>query len=184
MYSIVLNKAANIQNDGGNTELTAQNDINITTLTTSNHISAVADDNNYFKYSQTQDVGSTITSAGNTIIKTTGDTANITMKGLNLQSRGITAVMATGDVSITEGRATQSVQSTSQFTNRRLTGSKTEQSSFGQYSDKSLISQVGGNEVVIQGVNTSLISTEVLADKDILIKADNQLCLSALLKIA
>ncbi|WP_162816830.1 hypothetical protein, partial [Moraxella canis] len=75
MYSIVLNKAANIQNDGGNTELTAQNDINITTLTTSNHISAVADDNNYFKYSQTQDVGSTITSAGNTIIKTTGDTA-------------------------------------------------------------------------------------------------------------
>ena len=179
MYSIVLNKAANIQNDGGNTELTAQNGIDIGTVTVSNHISAVADDNNYFSYSQTQDVGSTITSAGNTLIKTTGDTANITMEGLNLQSGGITAVMATGDVSITEGRATQSVQSASQFTNRRLTGSKTEQSSFGQYSDKSLISQVGGNEVVIQGVNTSLISTEVLADKDILIKADNQLLIGS-----
>ncbi|MDH2274568.1 S-layer family protein, partial [Moraxella porci] len=60
----VLNKAANIQNDGGNTQITAQNGINITTLTTSNHISAVADPNNYFNHSQSTDVGSTITSAG------------------------------------------------------------------------------------------------------------------------
>lgn len=175
----IIYQGATSDNAGGSTQMTAQNGIDIGTVTVSNHISAVADSNNYFSYSQTQDVGSTITSAGNTLIKTTGDTANITMKGLNLQSRGITAVMATGDVSITEGRATQSVQSASQFTNRRLTGSKTEQSSFGQYSDKSLISQVGGNEVVIQGVNTSLISTEVLADKDILIKADNQLLIGS-----
>ena len=175
----IIYQGATSDNAGGSTQMTAQNGIDIGTVTVSNHISAVADSNNYFSYSQTQDVGSTITSAGNTLIKTTGDTANITMKGLNLQSRGITAVMATGDVSITEGRATQSVQSASQFTNRRLTGSKTEQSSFGQYSDKSLISQVGGNEVVIQGVNTSLISIEVLADKDILIKADNQLLIGS-----
>ncbi|OAV00038.1 hypothetical protein AO382_1830 [Moraxella catarrhalis] len=175
----VLNKAANIQNDGGSTQITAQNGINITTLTTSNHISAVADENNYFNYSQSTDVGSTITSAGNLTIATTGKGAGINIQGSHLNATGTTALIATGDISITEGRATQSVQSASQFTNRRLTGSKTEQSSFGQYSDKSLISQVGGNEVVIQGVNTSLISTEVLADKDILIKADNQLLIGS-----
>ncbi|STZ10181.1 Hemolysin precursor [Moraxella caviae] len=175
----VLNKAANIQNEGGNTQITAQNGINITTLTTSNHISAVADPNNYFNYSQSTDVGSTITSAGNLTIATTGKGAGITVEGSSLQSGGTTAVVATGDVSISEGRQTERVESASLHTNRRLTGSKTERSSFGQYSDKSLISQVGGNQVVIQGVNTSLISTEVLADKDILIKADNQLLIGS-----
>lgn len=176
----ILNKAANMQNTGGSTQMTAKNGIDIGTITTSNHISAVADDNNYFKYSQTQDVGSNISSYGDTIITTTAKNADINIQGSHLDSAtGTTAIIGTGDVRMTEGRRTQSVESASQFTNRRLTGSKTEQSSFGRYSDKSLISQVGGNEVVIQGVNTSLISTEVLADKDILIKADNQLLIGS-----
>ena len=47
---------------------------------------------------------SNVTSAGSSTIKTTGDTANIITEGSNLQSGGITAIVATGGVSITEGR--------------------------------------------------------------------------------
>ncbi|SPX84324.1 hemagglutinin repeat-containing protein [Moraxella ovis] len=175
----IIYQGATSDNAGGSTHMTAENGIDIGTVTTSNHISAVADDNNYFKYSQTEDVGSNITSHGNTIIRTTGEYADINIQGSSVQSGGMTAVVATGDVSISEGRQTERAESASLYTNRRLTGSKTEQSGFGQYSDKSLVSQVGGNQVVIQGVNTSLISTEVLADKDILIKADNQLLIGS-----
>lgn len=175
----VLNQAANIQNDGGNTQITAQNGINITTLTTSNHISAAADPSNYFNYNQSTDVGSNITSAGNTIITTTGEYAEINIQGSSVQSEGVTAVKATGDVRMGEGRQIESVESADSHTNRRLTGSKTERSSFGHYSDKSLISQVGGDQVVIHGTNTTLMATEVLADKDILIKADNQLLIGS-----
>ncbi|STY87003.1 Filamentous hemagglutinin [Moraxella ovis] len=175
----IIYQGATSDNTGGSTHMTAENGIDIGTVTVSNHISAVADENNYFNYSQTTDVGSNITSHGNTIIRTTGEYADINIQGSSMQSGGTTAVVATGDVSISEGRQTERAESASLHTNRRLTGSKTEQSGFGQYSDKSLVSQVGGNQVVIQGVNTSLISTEVLADKDILIKADNQLLIGS-----
>ena len=176
----ILNKAANMQNTGTSTQMTAKNGIDIGTITTSNHISAVADDKNYFKYSQTQDVGSNISSYGDTIITTTAKNADINIQGSHLDSAtGTTAIIGTGDVRMTEGRRTQSVESASQFTNRRLTGSKTEQSSFEQHSTTSIKNQVSGNQVVISGVNTTLVATEVLADKDILIKADKELSIGS-----
>ena len=176
----ILNKAANMQNTGGSTQMTVKNGIDIGTITTSNHISAVADDKNYFKYSQTQDVGSNISSYGDTIITTTAKNADINIQGSHLDSAtGTTAIIGTGDVRMTEGRRTQSVESASQFTNRRLTGSKTEQSSFEQHSTTSIKNQVSGNQVVISGVNTTLVATEVLADKDILIKADKELSIGS-----
>ena len=176
----ILNKAANIQNTGGSTQMTAKNGIDIGTITTSNHISAVADDKNHFKYSQTQDVGSNISSYGDTIITTTAKNADINIQGSHLDSAtGTTAIIGTGDVRMTEGRRTQSVESASQFTNRRLTGSKTEQSGFEQHSTTSIKNQVSGNQVVISGVNTTLVATEVLADKDIMIKADKELSIGS-----
>ncbi|QQC29918.1 two-partner secretion domain-containing protein [Moraxella nonliquefaciens] len=176
----ILNKAANMQNTGGSTQMTAKNGIDIGTITTSNHISAVADDKNHFKYSQTQDVGSNISSYGDTIITTTAKNADINIQGSHLDSAtGTTAIIGTEDVRMTEGRRTQSVESASQFTNRRLTGSKTEQSSFEQHSTTSIKNQVSGNQVVISGVNTTLVATEVLADKDILIKADKELLIGS-----
>ena len=176
----ILNKAANMQNTGGSTQMTAKNGIDIGTITTSNHISAVADDKNHFKYSQTQDVGSNISSYGDTIITTTAKNADINIQGSHLDSAtGTTAIIGTGDVRMTEGRRTQSVESASQFTNRRLTGSKTEQSGFEQHSTTSIKNQVSGNQVVISGVNTTLVAAEVLADKDILIKADKELSIGS-----
>ena len=135
----VLNKAANIQNDGGNTQITAQNGINITTLTTSNHISAVADPNNYFNYSQSTDVGSTITSAGNLTIATTGKGAGINIQGSHLNATGTTALIATGDISITEGRATQSLDTASKFTNKGLVSKKTTQTAYQMDSNTSMM---------------------------------------------
>ena len=38
---------------------------------------------------------------------------------------------------------------------------------------------MSGNQVVISGVNTTLVATEVLADKDILIKADKELSIGS-----
>ncbi|WFF38097.1 hemagglutinin repeat-containing protein [Moraxella nasibovis] len=175
----IIYQGATSDNAGGNTQMTAKNGIDIGTVTVSNHISAVADDNNYFKYSQTTDVGSNITSAGNTIIRTTGEYADINIQGSSVQSEGVTAVKATGDVRMGEGRQTQSVESESLHTNRRLTGSKTERSSFEQHSSTSIKNQVGGNQVVISGVNTTLMATEVLADGDILVKADKQLSIGS-----
>ncbi|AKG16911.1 two-partner secretion domain-containing protein [Moraxella bovoculi] len=175
----IIYQGATSDNAGGNTQMTAENGIDIGAVTASNHISAVADDNNYFKYSQSTDVGSNISSYGNTIITTTGKNADINIQGSSVQSEGVTAVKATGDVRMTEGRQTQSVESASLHTNRRLTGSKTEQSSFEQHSSTSIKNQVGGNQVVISGVNTTLMATEVLADKDILIKADKQLSIGS-----
>lgn len=176
----IIYQGATSDNAGGSTQMTAQNGIDIGTVTVSNHISAVADSNNYFSYSQTQDVGSNISSYGDTIITTTAKNADINIQGSHLDSAtGTTAIIGTGDVRMTEGRRTQSVESASQFTNRRLTGSKTEQSGFEQHSTTSIKNQVSGNQVVISGVNTTLVATEVLADKDILIKADNQLLIGS-----
>ncbi|WP_435939389.1 hemagglutinin repeat-containing protein [Moraxella bovoculi] len=176
----IIYQGATSDNAGGNTQMTAENGIDIGAVTASNHISAVADDNNYFKYSQSTDVGSNISSYGNTIITTTGKNADINIQGSHLDSAtGTTAIIGTGDVRMTEGRQTQSVESASLHTNRRLTGSKTEQSSFEQHSSTSIKNQVGGNQVVISGVNTTLMATEVLADGDILVKADKQLSIGS-----
>ncbi|OOS08052.1 filamentous hemagglutinin [Moraxella cuniculi DSM 21768] len=175
----IIYQGATSDNTGGSTQMTAENGIDIGTVTVSNHISAVADDNNYFNYNQTEDVGSNISSYGDTIIRTIGEYADINIQGSSVQSGGTTAVMATGDVRMTEGRQTQSVESASLHTNRRLTGSKTEQSSFEQHSSTSIKNQVSGNQVVISGVNTTLMATEVLADGDILVKADKQLSIGS-----
>lgn len=57
----------------------------------------MADDNNYFKYNQTQDVGSNITSYGDTIITTTGKNADINIQGSHLDSAtGTAAIIGTG----------------------------------------------------------------------------------------
>ncbi|VEG13338.1 two-partner secretion domain-containing protein [Moraxella cuniculi] len=176
----IIYQGATSDNAGGSTQITAENGIDIGAVTVSNHISAVADENNYFKYSQTTDVGSNISSYGNTIIRTTGEYADINIQGSHLDSAtGTTAIIGTGDVRMIEGRQTQSVESASLHTNRRLTGSKTERSSFEQHSSTSIKNQVGGNQVVISGVNTTLVATEVLADGDVLVKADKQLSIGS-----
>ncbi|WP_029103690.1 two-partner secretion domain-containing protein, partial [Moraxella caprae] len=146
----IIYQGATSDNAGGNTQMTAKNGIDITTITTSNHISAVADDNNYFKYSQTTDVGSNITSYGDTIIRTTGKNADINIKGSHLNATGTTALIATGDISITEGRATQSLDTASKFTDKGILSKKTTQTTHQMDSNTSIQSTVGGENILIK----------------------------------
>ncbi|UXZ04802.1 hemagglutinin repeat-containing protein [Moraxella nasicaprae] len=176
----IIYQGAASDNAGGSTHMTAKNGINITTITTSNHINAVADENNYFNYSQSTDVGSTITSHGNLTIATTGKDADINIKGSSLQSDGMTAVIGTGDISITEGRATQSLDTASKFTNKGLVSKKTTQTAYQMDSNTSIQSTVGGETVLMKsGRNMQVVTTNVLADKDILLASGGNMTIAS-----
>ncbi|STZ07685.1 p120 [Moraxella caprae] len=176
----IIYQGATSDNAGGNTQMTAKNGIDITTITTSNHISAVADDNNYFKYSQTTDVGSNITSYGDTIIRTTGKNADINIKGSHLNATGTTALIATGDISITEGRATQSLDTASKFTDKGILSKKTTQTTHQMDSNTSIQSTVGGENILIKsGGNTQLTGVEAKATETIRIETGGHLIMDA-----
>lgn len=176
----ILNQGANIANAGRNTQITAKNGINISTVTVSNHINAVADENNYFKYNQTTDVGSNITSAGNTIITTTGKNADINIQGSHLNATGTTALIATGDISITEGRATQSLDTASKFTNKGILSKKTTQTAYQMDSNTSIQSTVGGETVLMKsGRDMQIVVTKVLADRDVTLASDGKTSIDA-----
>ncbi|WP_228157866.1 two-partner secretion domain-containing protein [Moraxella bovis] len=176
----IIYQGATSDNAGGSTQMTAKNGIDITTITTSNHISAVADDNNYFKYNQTQDVGSNITSYGDTIITTTGKNADINIKGSHLNATGTTALIATGDISITEGRATQSLDTASKFTDKGILSKKTTQTTHQMDSNTSIQSTVGGENILIKsGGNTQLTGVEAKATETIRIETGGHLIMDA-----
>ncbi|MDH2274600.1 hemagglutinin repeat-containing protein, partial [Moraxella porci] len=125
---------------------------------------AVADPNNYFNHSQSTDVGSTITSAGNLTIATTGKGAGITVEGSHLNATGTTALIATGDIGITEGRATQSLDTASKFTDKGILSKKTTQTAYQMDSNTSIQSTVGGENILIKsGGNTQLTGVEAKA---------------------
>ncbi|WP_327037478.1 DUF637 domain-containing protein [Moraxella canis] len=179
----IIYQGATSDNAGGSTQMTAQNGIDIGTVTTSNHISAVADDNDYFSYSQTQDVGSTITSAGNTIIKTTGEYADINIQGSSVQSEGVTALLAQGvgsSILVTEGRTTQSLDTANKITDKGILSKKTTQTAYQMDSDASIQSTVGGETVLMKsGGNTQLTGVEVKATETISIETDGHLIMDA-----
>ncbi|VEG12924.1 two-partner secretion domain-containing protein [Moraxella cuniculi] len=169
----VLNKAANIQNDGGSTDITAENGIDIGTVTVSNHISAVADDNNYFKYSQTEDVGPNISSYGDTVIATTGQGADITGKAANIRSGGVSAVIATGGVHFSEGRATSSTQSSSTHQQSKWYGSKDITKIYESSSNTAVLSSIDGDEIYVISKNSDidLFGTNITANEQASISA-------------
>ncbi|AKG15992.2 filamentous hemagglutinin N-terminal domain-containing protein [Moraxella bovoculi] len=170
----IIYQSATSDNAGGNTQMTAENGIDIGAVTASNHISAVADDNNYFKYNQTQDVGSNITSYGDTIITTTGKNADINIQGSYLDSAtGTTAIIGTGDVRMGEGRRTQGVESASSYQQDKWYGSKDIKQTYESYTDTAVLSTVLGNDVYIisQDADVSLFGTNVNANEQASISA-------------
>ncbi|WP_066805397.1 two-partner secretion domain-containing protein, partial [Moraxella oblonga] len=171
----ILNQGATSDNAGGSTQMTAKNGINITTITTSNHINAVADENNYFKYNQTTDVGSNITSHGNLTIATTGKEADINIKGSRLDSAtGTTAVIGTGDVRMSEGRQTQSIQSAISYQEDKWYGSKDIKQTHEYSTDTAVLNAITGNKVHLssQNANVSLYGTNITANEQASIHAD------------
>ncbi|AKG07079.1 hypothetical protein AAX06_01555 [Moraxella bovoculi] len=170
----IIYQSVNTDNAGGSAQMTAKNGIDITTITTSNHIHAVADDNNYFKYNQTQDVGSNITSYGDTIITTTGKNADINIQGSHLDSAtGTAAIIGTGDVRMTEGRKVEGVQSASSYQQDKWYGSKDIKQTYESYTDTAVLSTVLGNDVYItsQDADVSLFGTNVNANEQASISA-------------
>lgn len=170
----IIYQGATSDNTGGSTQMAAENGINIGTVTVSNHISAVADDNNYFKYSQSTDVGSNISSYGDTIIRTTGKNADINIQGSHLDSvTGTTAIIGTGGVRMTEGRKVEGVQSASSYQQDKWYGSKDIKQTYESYTDAAVLSTVLGNDVYIisQDADVSLFGTNVNANEQASISA-------------
>ncbi|MDH2274572.1 hemagglutinin repeat-containing protein, partial [Moraxella porci] len=122
---------------------------------------------------QSTDVGSTITSAGNLTIATTGKGAGITATAANLQSGGTTTIAATGDVRFNEGRQTQSMQSAVSYQEDKWYGSKDIKQTHEYSTDTAVLNAITGNKVHIssQNANVSLYGTNITANEQASISA-------------
>ncbi|WP_115368530.1 filamentous hemagglutinin N-terminal domain-containing protein, partial [Moraxella bovis] len=165
----VLFKAGASHNAGdGTTQITATNGIKLDTVTQTNQLHAVADDNNYFKYDSSKQSGSSVTGLGNVVLATTGENADIDITASQVGSQGVLSVITTGEgssINIKEGRESKEMQSASQYQDKKWYGKKTINETHHTKSDTALKSTLDGKEVYIASSfgNVTLTGTDVNA---------------------
>lgn len=180
--NLIVYKSALSDNAGdGTSQYIAKNGIELDAITETRKVHAIGDSNNYFKEEQSTDIGSSVTGVGNVVLATTGGQADITSKAANINSsQGTTAIVSAGNVTFSEGREVNSIETANKMSSRNLVSKKTEQNFYKEYSDTSIQSQIGGNQVFIQsGGDTTLTDTKILADKDVIVQTDGKLVIDA-----
>jgi filamentous hemagglutinin len=166
-------QAGVVSNTGqaGQTTIAAAGNINLTTLTTAQSANSVRDARNFVRFSQSQEVGSQITTQGNLSLNAG---ANINATAANIQSQQSTQLSAAGNVNLTEGLSTRSLQEAQFASTKGFMSSRSFTSRVTEGSTQSIGTNVGGNTVnVTANQDINIKGSSVIADKDATLKAGN-----------
>lgn len=177
----VIYTGAKSQNQGGNTLISADKGIRLDAIKESSAINAIADDNNYFKHSQSKDIGSAVSGQGDITLVTTSQDAAITGKAVNISSQaGQVLVSATGDIKFEEGRQTDQLQTATQFTNKGLISKKTTNHQYHADEDKALTNTIQAKQITLTaGQNLQLKASNIASDTHIHLNAKGDVILDA-----
>ena len=177
----VIYTGANSQNQGGNTLISANKGIRLDAIKESSTINAIADNNNYFKHSQSKDIGSVVGGQGDVVLVTTGQDAAITGKAVNISSQASKVRMsATGDIRFEEGRQTNQLQIVTQFTDKGLISKKTTNHQHHADEDKALTNTIQAEQITLTaGKNLQLTASNIASDTHIHLKAKGDVVLDA-----
>ncbi|MGV0982938.1 MAG: hemagglutinin repeat-containing protein [Limnohabitans sp.] len=170
--------AAAVGNAGtGPTVLAAGNNLNLSTVTTSNSQDINWSSVNHLRQSQSQDVGSQISAAGNLTLSAGND--------LNAKAAAVNAgqalnVSAGNNVNITAGQASQSLDTANTVTSKGTLSSRTLSTRETSQSTTAVASNFEGNSVAITaGQDLNVNGSNVLADQNVNLSAGGNVNITA-----
>jgi len=168
---------AGVLSSTGDIQVTAGNDINLGTVQTAYDSDLTANDRNYMRASGTQEVGSQIASGGKTTL-TAGNDLNARAATVNAKEE--LSVQATGDINITEGRATSQNDDARYAKSKGFLSSSSTESREQSLSDSAIGSNFGGKTVSLaSGGDTIIRGSSVIGDQDTTIVAGQNLTIEA-----
>ncbi|NMU92541.1 adhesin, partial [Achromobacter ruhlandii] len=171
--------AARVGNRGkdGQTAMVAGRDLTLGTVTIAEQENNVRDASNYLRQGYEQDVGSTITTAGDVRLQAGRDLSSTA--GAVTSEQGALVAVARGDVNILAGKANRNWAEGHRHSSKRLLGSSTKTTRDSLEETTALSSTFSGNTVAIRGENVNIIGSNVVSDAGTSIVANNNLTLLA-----
>ena len=146
-------------------------------FTTAQSANSVRDARNFVRFSQSQEVGSQITTQGNLSLNAG---ANINATAANIQSQQSTQLSAAGSVNLTEGVATRSLQEAQFASTKGFMSSRSFTSRVTEGSTQSIGTNVGGNTVnVTANQDINIKGSSVIADTNATLSAGNNINIEA-----
>jgi len=168
--------SANIISNGIFTQFQSGNDINLGTVQASEQNNVVWDDKNHLKEGYTQEVGSTISTAGDNVILANHD---INVKGSNIDSAEGYTTLATakgGDINIEAATDTYNYDEATYIKTSSLLGSKKTTNVETINSSSSVASNITGAKVLLaSGNDISVTGSNVISDYGTTLEADNDI---------
>ncbi len=171
--------AARVGNRGkeGQTAMVAGRDLTLGTVTIAEQENNVRDASNYLRQGYEQDVGSTITTAGDVRLQAGRDLSSTA--GAVTSEQGALIAVARGDVNILAGKANRNWAEGHRHSSKSLLGSSTKTTRDSLEETTALSSTFSGNTVAIRGENVSITGSNVVSDAGTAIVANNNLTLLA-----
>ena len=173
-FNIVAGEVSNA--GSGTTSLSAGNNFTLATVNTGEQNNITWNADNHLNYGNTQTAGSTIQGGGNVNLKAGKD---LTATAANVQATQALGVQAAGNVNILAGQATQTQDqaykhASSGFLSTTTTTRQTNAST------TAIASSIEGNSVTLtSGQDTTIKGSNVLAEKDLTIKATGNVTIEA-----
>lgn len=171
--------AARVGNRGkdGQTAMVAGRDLTLGTVTIAEQENNVLNASNYLRQGYEQDVGSTITTAGDVRLQAGRDLSSTA--GAVTSEQGALIAVARGDVNILAGKANRNWAEGRRHSSRSLLGSSTKTTRDSLEETTALSSTFSGNTVAIRGENVNITGSNVVSDAGTAIVANNNLTLLA-----
>ncbi len=171
--------AARVGNRGkeGQTAMVAGRDLALGTVTIAEQENNVRNASNYLRQGYEQDVGSTITTAGDVRLQAGRDLSSTA--GAVTSEQGALIAVARGDVNILAGKANRNWAEGHRHSSKSLLGSSTKTTRDSLEETTALSSTFSGNTVAIRGENVTITGSNVVSDAGTAIVANNNLTLLA-----
>ncbi|MCX8590652.1 hemagglutinin repeat-containing protein, partial [Gilliamella sp. B3825] len=169
--------AADIISNGKETTLIAGNYISLGTQTISHATDYTLDSKNYDRRESTQEVGSSISTAGNLTLKAGHD---VKVKASDINSDGNIVAQAGKDILITAGQATYDHEARAK-SSTKSTFSKSKYSHYGEEHNKTAIgSSLSGESVTLNaGHDLTVSGSQVVGTDDVNLQAGNNVNIDA-----
>ncbi|WLW65197.1 hemagglutinin repeat-containing protein [Psychrobacter sp. van23A] len=156
--------AGRLNNQGGSSIIDSKGDVNLNAVNVGYQSNSIGDANNYYKQSETRDIGSTLTGNSDILINA-GQNVTGTAAQINSDS-GAVGIIAGNNITFNEGRHTQNLSTASNTVDKGVFSKKTSQNSFERQSDNAITSNIEDNTVAIQaGNNISFTGTNAISDR-------------------
>ncbi|MBT0731688.1 hemagglutinin repeat-containing protein, partial [Rosenbergiella nectarea] len=169
--SLVQNKG-----QGGHTQLSAGNDLQLTTVTTSSHESTDWGKGNDRRVSQTSEQGSQVEGKGQITLLAGRD---ISLQAAKVSAGDALSLTAGRDLTLTSGQSQQTVTENSQQRSAGWLSSKTQTRHDSVSTTQALSSAVEGEQVRLQaGHDLSLVGSRAIGSQQVVLQAGNALSLT------